>query len=104
MLHYAGVVRCTVMVGLEGRRTGGDVGCRCYETCFSGRLVRGVGKRRLREEVLTFSCGFGRVVQWVMSGKWGPNEDSVMTCKRFISTGEVGLHVGEEGKSQGYGS
>jgi len=28
MLHYAGGVRYTVLVSLEGRGTGGDVGCR----------------------------------------------------------------------------
>ena len=26
---------------------------------------------------------------WVISGKWGPNENSVMTCERFISNGDV---------------
>jgi len=58
-----------------------------------------------REVVLTFVCGgFKRVVQWlVMSGKWGPNDTSVMTCERFISKGNVGLDVGEEGRTNGYG-
>ena len=32
----------------------------------------------------------------VMSGKWGRNENSVMTCERFISKGDVSLDVGEK--------
>jgi hypothetical protein len=40
---------------------------------------------------------------WVMSGKWGPNENSVMTCERFISRGVVSLDVAEEGRTYGYG-
>ena len=32
----------------------------------------------------------------VMSGKWGRNENSVMTCEWFISKGDVSLDVGEK--------
>ena len=40
---------------------------------------------------------------WVMSGKWGRNENSAMRCERFISKGDVSLNVGEEGRTYGYG-
>ena len=32
----------------------------------------------------------------IMSEKWGRNENSVMTCERFISKGDVSLDVGEK--------
>ena len=32
----------------------------------------------------------------VMLKKWGPNENSIMTCEMFTSKGDVSLDVGEE--------
>ena len=39
----------------------------------------------------------------VMSGKWGRNENSVMTCESFIFKGDVSLDVGKEEMTYGYG-
>jgi len=47
-----------------------------------------------RAVVLTFVCGFERVVQW-LGNVWemGPE------WERFISKGDVSLDVGEEGRT-----
>ena len=39
----------------------------------------------------------------VMSGKWGRNENSVMTCERCVSNGDVSRDVGKEERTYGYG-
>ena len=40
---------------------------------------------------------------WVLSGKWGPNKKSMMTCETCIFKGDVSLDVGGEGRTYGYG-
>lgn len=90
VVEDTGVVSDTVLVGLQGLRAGCNVRSwdhmekilvrdKCCDRLQSIVEVRGCIDSRSWVSSNELSRG------WVMSGKYGPNENSVMTCERFIS-------------------
>ena len=91
MLQLTCVVRDTVLVGFQRARTRGNVRCRdnVQEILIGNEGYTAKVKltalhakfHHLRASVSSNELSKG----WVISGKYGPNENSVITCDKFIT-------------------